>query len=558
LAISFVAVPIRADDTEAKAALPVQVKKEGVFVRVPDSYTFALALSADGKLLARAGINKVDLWDVASGKELHTLKGTWNAFYAEHQVATDSSQEDIAQAEKDMESLQGTWRESKLQKVVVRGDRLSRIDSRPGQEETITGLITIDPKTKAIDWPMETGLAAGVTWRGIYELKGDNLRIIFIGAPTPRRPKTFDEKDGFLLVLKREKPTAPTKLPKEPEKPAAEKTRPEQNNDAETKAAEDKAVAAITKLGGQVTRDEKAAGKPVVAVSLSSVPVTDAALAELLKDLKNLETLDLFKTKVTDAGLKELQGLNNLRSLSLGFTKVSDKGIKELKHLKSLNSLSLNNNTGITDAGLDDLAELENLQTLDLTATAVTDAGLKALRACNKLQWLVLAETKVTDAGLKEINGIESLQILWLSNCQISDAGLKELKGLKNLERLRLDNTKVTGAGLAELAELSALFHLGLSHAPVTDAGLKGLKEFKTLRRLDLDRTLVTDAGLKELHDLKTLQTLSLSETKVTDLGLKDLQAIVGLQELYVGSTRLTDAGIKRLQAALPDLRIMR
>src|ERR1700674_4992936 len=66
---------VHADDAEDKAAPPAQVKKPGAIFKAPDSYTFAVALSADGKLLARAGINKVDLWDVASGKKLHTLTG---------------------------------------------------------------------------------------------------------------------------------------------------------------------------------------------------------------------------------------------------------------------------------------------------------------------------------------------------------------------------------------------------------------------------------------------------------------------------------------------------
>ena len=92
-----------------------------------------------------------------------------------------------------------------------KGDRLSQIDFSAGPRDVITGLITIDAKTKAIDWPMETGLGGGVTMRGIYELKCDNLRILFgggkivAGRPVSVRPKTFDE-DGWRLVLKREKP----------------------------------------------------------------------------------------------------------------------------------------------------------------------------------------------------------------------------------------------------------------------------------------------------------------------------------------------------------------
>jgi len=58
------------------APLPAQVQKTGAIFRVPDSYTLAVALTADGKLLARGGAdNTVDLWDVACGKKPHTLKG---------------------------------------------------------------------------------------------------------------------------------------------------------------------------------------------------------------------------------------------------------------------------------------------------------------------------------------------------------------------------------------------------------------------------------------------------------------------------------------------------
>jgi hypothetical protein len=70
--------------------------------------------------------------------------------------------------------------------------------------------------------------------------------------------------------------------------------------------AEDKAVQFVEKLGGRVTRDNKASGKPVVAVNLGGTKVTDAGLKELAP-LKNLTELYLTGTKVTDAGVKELQ-----------------------------------------------------------------------------------------------------------------------------------------------------------------------------------------------------------------------------------------------------------
>src|SRR5437588_2311808 len=53
---------------------PDQVKKPLAIVKGP-GHTLHVALTANGKIVARAGDHLVDLWDVASGKKLHTLKG---------------------------------------------------------------------------------------------------------------------------------------------------------------------------------------------------------------------------------------------------------------------------------------------------------------------------------------------------------------------------------------------------------------------------------------------------------------------------------------------------
>ena len=79
--------------------------------------------------------------------------------------------------------------------------------------------------------------------------------------------------------------------------------------------AEDKAVAFVEELGGEVTRAEKTPGRPVITVSLWQTQRTDAEL-KALAPVKNLTSLNLSDTHVTDAGLKELrQALPNCRIL---------------------------------------------------------------------------------------------------------------------------------------------------------------------------------------------------------------------------------------------------
>jgi len=50
-----------------------------------------------------------------------------------------------------------------------------------------------------------------------------------------------------------------------------------------------------------------------------------------LKGLTNLQSLDLYDTQVTDAGLVHLAGLTNLGWLYLHGTQVTDAGVAELQ-----------------------------------------------------------------------------------------------------------------------------------------------------------------------------------------------------------------------------------
>jgi uncharacterized protein (TIGR03067 family) len=68
----------------------------------------------------------------------------------------------------------------------------------------------LDPsmKPKTITYPYE----GKITFYGIYEVKGDELRVCGDGVDTAtekkaeaRRPKAFDSNKGLLLVFKREK-----------------------------------------------------------------------------------------------------------------------------------------------------------------------------------------------------------------------------------------------------------------------------------------------------------------------------------------------------------------
>ena len=91
------------------------------------------------------------------------------------------------------------------------------------------------------------------------------------------------------------------------------------------RADEAAAVKMIEELGGRVTVVAKRPGKPVVGVFFYRSKVTDAGLKEL-KELKSLRSLDLTETQVTDVGLKELKELKSLKDLDLRGTRSRTRG----------------------------------------------------------------------------------------------------------------------------------------------------------------------------------------------------------------------------------------
>ena len=87
-------------------------------------------------------------------------------------------------------------------------------------------------------------------------------------------------------------------------------------------------VARLEDKGAKITKNEQG---EVVEVDLYRKKISDAGLADI-KGLTSLEALNLNSCRqVTDAGLVHLKGLTNLEDLDLGETKVTDAGLAAMQ-----------------------------------------------------------------------------------------------------------------------------------------------------------------------------------------------------------------------------------
>lgn len=82
----------------------------------------------------------------------------------------------------------------------------------------------------------------------------------------------------------------------------------------------------------------------------------------------------------------------------------------------------------ITDAGLAHVGEMKNLVWLDLSNTAVTDAGLEHLSGLPLLHYLNLYGTAISDNGLKHLSGMPNLRRVYVWQTQATPEGVANLR----------------------------------------------------------------------------------------------------------------------------------
>ncbi|MBN1796936.1 MAG: peptidylprolyl isomerase [Spirochaetales bacterium] len=299
---------------------------------------------------------------------------------------------------------------------------------------------------------------------------------------------------------------------------------------------------------------------------------TDDSFANI-KYLRNLLYLSLENANLKNKDLEHVKDLTGLKLLSLKEVyDINSDGIKHLKDLINLEYLDVSN-TDLTNEGLQYFASMKKLKYLDLRDTHVSGIGLKHIKDLKELRYLDLSETRVSNAGLEYVSNLTDLETLVLILCKnFNDNGIKHLARLKKLKYLYLDYNDVTDNGMTFLKELKNLEALRISRLEVTAESLKHIKDteklrvlniedikikpkdldylksMKNLEKLYLEYTGIDDRGIEIIAQwFKNLTVLDLSHTNITDKSLEIISRLQELREIYISRTNVTNEGIKYL-----------
>jgi Leucine-rich repeat (LRR) protein len=314
---------------------------------------------------------------------------------------------------------------------------------------------------------------------------------------------------------------------------------------------EPKAVATLEKMGVNCKKGPFSTSCDAVRLTDNELTADGQIKPEILTPLSQLvelKELELYDTRISDAGLAGLKKLIGVRTLMLYRTKIGDEGLAHLKDVRGLRWVEISygsnkaNGSSVTDAGLAHLKGMKGwVEVVDsggagltMGGACITDAGLASLTGSSNLMSLDLQNNKLTDAGLAHLNNLWTLNRLNLSRTEVRGKGLVNFKGFRKLEYLDLSNCPVDDAGLESIAMLPALYDLDLQNTKVGDEGMTHLARSPALSRLNLQGTSVGDTGLSQLASIKSLKILSLStKSKATPEGINKLKASLPGLEVY-------------------------
>jgi Leucine-rich repeat (LRR) protein len=133
-------------------------------------------------------------------------------------------------------------------------------------------------------------------------------------------------------------------------------------------------------IDGEVTSNSTESGSPIVSLRLFDCTLSSRVILSLIKQMPELEMLNLRRGFVDDELLEGLASFgHNLRIVSLQATRITDEGLRHLTRLPHLTAIDLSE-TDVSDVGLTYLQNLDNVSSITLSYARVTSDGITQLR----------------------------------------------------------------------------------------------------------------------------------------------------------------------------------
>ncbi len=187
--------------------------------------------------------------------------------------------------------------------------------------------------------------------------------------------------------------------------------------------------------------------------------------------------------------------------LNMSGTDIDDIWMKKVTLMKNLKTIFICH-TAISDTGVSCLSELQHLTAVELIDTSVSDESLQYLKNADKLQYLWLGNTQITGEGLTHLPNKNYILGIGFSECkQLEARWLAQLKDFTSLKQLHLSESNINDSHIESLKDLPTEMNLDLSLTNITDKSIPYLVKMNP-RNLYISGTKITSQGTEQLRKL--------------------------------------------------------
>ncbi len=153
------------------------------------------------------------------------------------------------------------------------------------------------------------------------------------------------------------------------------------------------------------------------AISMIGTTLGEAGRA-FMANQRYIEEIDADRADLGDDWLAGLPPMENLIFLSLDESEhITDAGIRHIAKHRNIRSLFLSY-TQLTDEGMKELQSLQHLKRFWFEGTKVTNASMAGFRTMPNIGEVGLAYTEVSSEGFMQLNGIRTLTKVGIRGCK--------------------------------------------------------------------------------------------------------------------------------------------
>ncbi len=242
--------------------------------------------------------------------------------------------------------------------------------------------------------------------------------------------------------------------------------------------------------------------------SIGDIRVEDSDHDEPFEQAKTFAQIDNFRAlhfRASDYLYKNPEYIKKFHNDELGNVEFRNCGenleklLEGLVPQRNLKSLCLENSS-VTDADLPIINKMPYLRKLDLTGARLDGAGLAKLDILKNLQQLVVTQVDNPKPLVHALQKTHSVKYLGLSRSKLDEADIIALSKIKTLEQFDATQDKAFDDKLLTYFSASHLTDLDLEGCPISPVSIPTLNKMRFLKKLHLSGEGWSDAQMNKLQ----------------------------------------------------------